>query len=157
MRQHGTQGRRSRNRPHSHTHNNGVRRPQNRNQIFDSNGPDVRIRGTAHQVCEKYLALAKDAASSGDSILAESYLQHAEHYQRIINTWNDESRETPYLRNNTTPQPYSEQGGDVAIEDDLSLPVSILGGDIKSVSQDRGGHSSVPNLQESEPVLERAS
>lgn len=56
-------------------------------QVFDSNGPDVRIRGTAHQVHEKYMALAKDAGSAGDRILAENYLQHAEHYQRLINSW----------------------------------------------------------------------
>ena len=54
-----------------------------------SNGPEVRIRGTAHQVVEKYLALAKDSASMGDRILSESYLQHAEHYQRIINSWDE--------------------------------------------------------------------
>lgn len=59
----------------------------NRMQVFDSNGPDVRIRGTAWQVHEKYMALAKDAGSAGDRILAENYLQHAEHYQRMINAW----------------------------------------------------------------------
>jgi hypothetical protein len=53
-------------------------------QTFDSNGPDVRIRGSAFQVHEKYLQLARDAASSGDRIMAENYLQHAEHYYRII-------------------------------------------------------------------------
>ncbi|HLG87907.1 MAG TPA: DUF4167 domain-containing protein [Alphaproteobacteria bacterium] len=65
--------------------NNG-RRPNMplRMQTFDSNGPDVRIRGSAYQVHEKYLQLARDAASSGDRIMAESYLQHAEHYYRII-------------------------------------------------------------------------
>ncbi|WP_425388008.1 DUF4167 domain-containing protein [Azospirillum halopraeferens] len=56
-----------------------------RHQTFDSNGPDVRIRGNAWQVHEKYQALARDAASSGDRIMAENYLQHAEHYFRIIN------------------------------------------------------------------------
>ncbi len=55
-----------------------------RMQTFDSNGPDVRIRGSAFQVHEKYLQLARDASSSGDRIIAESYLQHAEHYYRII-------------------------------------------------------------------------
>ena len=58
-----------------------------RSHVFDSNGPEVRIRGTAFQVHEKYMALAKDAFSVGDRILAENYLQHAEHYQRIINGW----------------------------------------------------------------------
>ncbi|NUB28485.1 DUF4167 domain-containing protein, partial [Azospirillum brasilense] len=56
-----------------------------RHQTFDSNGPDVRIRGNAWQVHEKYLALARDASSSGDRVQAENYLQHAEHYFRIIN------------------------------------------------------------------------
>lgn len=54
-------------------------------QTFDSNGPSVRIRGTAAQINEKYLTMARDASSSGDRVLAESYLQHAEHYFRILN------------------------------------------------------------------------
>jgi len=53
-------------------------------QTFDSNGPDVRIRGNAYQVHEKYLQLARDAQSSGDRVAAENYFQHAEHYYRII-------------------------------------------------------------------------
>jgi hypothetical protein len=65
----------------------GNRRPMmpNRNQNFDSNGPDVRIRGSAYQVHEKYMNLAQDATAAGDRIMAESYYQHAEHYYRIIN------------------------------------------------------------------------
>lgn len=61
------------------------RKPQNplaRN--YESNGPDVKIRGTASHVAEKYMSLARDALASGDIITAESYLQHAEHYNRII-------------------------------------------------------------------------
>lgn len=135
---HGTQNRRSRNnKGHNHGgqngQNNGARRgAYNRNQIFDSNGPDVRIRGTAYQVCEKYLALAKDASSSGDLVLAESYLQHAEHYQRIINTWTEEFRDM-----GARPQPafnQPEQNGNTQ-EDDLALPASILGGDVKVTSE----------------------
>lgn len=56
----------------------------NPNRALDSNGPDVRIRGTANQIYDKYVALARDASSSGDRIKAESYLQHAEHYFRLI-------------------------------------------------------------------------
>src|SRR3546814_13921942 len=62
----------------------GRRNVPPRHQTFDSNGPNVRIRGNAHQVHEKYLALARDAASAGDRIAAENYYQHAEHYFRII-------------------------------------------------------------------------
>ncbi|SRR5258708_351319 len=53
-------------------------------QTFDSNGPDVRIRGNAYQVHEKYLQLARDASAAGDRVAAENYFQHAEHYFRII-------------------------------------------------------------------------
>lgn len=59
-----------------------VQNPLARN--FESNGPDVKIRGTAAHIAEKYTALARDAAASGDSVTAENYLQHAEHYNRII-------------------------------------------------------------------------
>lgn len=60
-----------------------------RQQTFDSNGPDVRVRGNAYQVLEKYLALARDASAAGDRISAENFLQHAEHYYRLINAHND--------------------------------------------------------------------
>src|SRR5690242_14647027 len=61
------------------------RKPQNplaRN--YESNGPDVKIRGTAAYIAEKYMSLARDALASGDMVAAESYFQHAEHYNRII-------------------------------------------------------------------------
>lgn len=66
--------------------NNG-RKPQHnpRSQTFDSNGPEVRVRGNAYQVLDKYLALARDASAAGDRIAAENYYQHAEHYYRVIN------------------------------------------------------------------------
>lgn len=136
MRHGTTTGRRQRSR------NNGAggpRRNNQRMQVFDSNGPDVRIRGTAHQVAEKYMALAKDAASSGDIVLSESYLQHAEHYQRIINSWGEDVQ----LR-----RPQESSGNDVdsgnneeksaEAEDDLSLPSSILGKSTKAPSEATG-------------------
>lgn len=59
-----------------------------RNQTFDSNGPGARVRGNASQIYEKYQQLARDAASSGDRIASENYLQHAEHYFRVMNANN---------------------------------------------------------------------
>ena len=59
--------------------------PMNRNHVFDSNGPDMRLRGTAQQLFEKYLQLGRDATGSGDRVTAEGYFQHAEHYFRILN------------------------------------------------------------------------
>jgi hypothetical protein len=53
-------------------------------RTYDSSGPDVKIRGTAQHIAEKYSTLARDAQSAGDRVMAENYLQHAEHYNRII-------------------------------------------------------------------------
>jgi len=83
---HGSGSRRPRSRNNNGRRNNNNNHNGNpRTKSFDSNGPEVRIRGNAFQVNEKYLALAKDASSAGDLVLAESYLQHAEHYQRVMN------------------------------------------------------------------------
>jgi hypothetical protein len=62
----------------------GRKGPNPLTRSYESNGPDIKIRGTAQHVAEKYLQLARDAQSSGDPVMAESYLQHAEHYFRII-------------------------------------------------------------------------
>ncbi len=65
--------------------NNNKRYPNQKGGVFESNGPDVKIRGTPHQVHEKYLGLARDATSTGDRVTAEAYFQYAEHYYRIMN------------------------------------------------------------------------
>jgi hypothetical protein len=67
--------------------------PLNRNHVFDSSGPDIRIRGTAQQLFEKYLQLGRDATSSGDRVMAEGYFQHAEHYFRILNAMNQAAQQ----------------------------------------------------------------
>ncbi|HTR87151.1 MAG TPA: DUF4167 domain-containing protein [Reyranella sp.] len=71
---------------HKQHHQHNPNRPPNRNQIFDSSGPDVRVRGNAHQVFDKYQALAREAAAGGDRIMAEAYWQYADHYYRVIQT-----------------------------------------------------------------------
>lgn len=73
------------NNHHKPQHHN-PNRPPNRNQMFDSSGPDVRVRGNAHQVFDKYQALAREAETSGDRIQAEAYWQYADHYFRMIQT-----------------------------------------------------------------------
>ena len=65
-------------------HHNRPRMPH-RVQTFDSNGPNIKIRGNAYQVFERYVALAREAAASGDRIAAENLYQHAEHYFRVMN------------------------------------------------------------------------
>jgi len=87
---------RGRNRKGGH-HQNPLSR------VYESNGPDVKIRGTASHVAEKYLQLARDAQSSGDPVAAENYYQHAEHYFRLIAAAQEQYRQS---------QPYYQQTGD---------------------------------------------
>jgi hypothetical protein len=78
---------------HHHHHQNPLSR------MYESNGPDVKIRGTASHVAEKYLQLARDAQSSGDPIAAENYYQHAEHYFRLIAAAQEQFRQSqPYYQ-----------------------------------------------------------
>jgi hypothetical protein len=86
-------GKRSRNRPGRN--NNRPPYSNNRNQTFDSSGPEGKVRGTANQVYEKYLALARDASSSGDRVTAENFFQHAEHYFRIMLASGQQMRPRP--------------------------------------------------------------
>lgn len=82
---------------HNNNNNNGNNRgprPPHRMQTFDSNGPSVKIRGNAYQVFERYIALAREASSSGDRIAAENLYQHAEHYYRIMQA-NGEGQQAP--------------------------------------------------------------
>jgi hypothetical protein len=87
-------------RPGQYNNNNNKNRNRNRNRrpgggsggqsggsganrVYDSNGPDVKLRGTAQTIAEKYMQLARDAQSSGDTVAAESYFQFADHYYRV--------------------------------------------------------------------------
>jgi len=85
------------------------RKPHNfTNRTFDSSGPDVKIRGTAAHIFEKYQALARDANASGDRIGAENYLQHAEHYYRILSTYQNQPGQNP----GQNPRGYQPQPGE---------------------------------------------
>ena len=83
-----------------------------RHQTFDSNCIDLRVRGNAWQVQEKYQALARDAQSAGDRVAAENYLQHAEHYYRIIEAINEATAEEQRQRGG--PPPVSQQPQSIA-------------------------------------------
>jgi Domain of unknown function (DUF4167) len=100
---------------------NQRRRPGNNpNRALDSNGPEVRIRGTANQIYDKYIALARDASSSGDRIKAENCLQHAEHYFRILRAAmpppQSQSPHHTSSEGSTSEQPSMDNGSDRANE-----------------------------------------
>jgi hypothetical protein len=87
------------------------RRQQNPvNRSYDSNGPDVRVRGTASQVFEKYQALARDAMSAGDRVMAENYQQHAEHYFRIVQSFQQQAAEASDAAGDNTNGASDEAG-----------------------------------------------
>jgi hypothetical protein len=94
---------------HHHHHHNPLTR------VYESNGPDVKIRGTAHHVAEKYLQLARDAQTSGDPVTAENHYQHAEHYFRLIAAAQEQFRQqNPYYQ----PQGQQSEGGrDESLDD----------------------------------------
>lgn len=73
--------------------NGGNKGPNPLTKSYESNGPDVKIRGTAQHIAEKYSQLARDAQASGDPVAAENYFQHAEHYYRIIAAAQEQLRE----------------------------------------------------------------
>ena len=107
-------------------------------QTFDSNGPDVRIRGNAYQINEKYIGLAKDAASAGDRVLAESYLQHAEHYQRMINEMTEEyARSQPpgYQQGQGGHQGQGDQHGNNGMVDPAEGEQPVIDGSMPDLDQ----------------------
>src|SRR5262249_29403795 len=82
-------------------------------RVFESNGPDVKIRGTASHVAEKYVQLARDAQTSGDPVAAENYFQHAEHYFRLIASAQEQFRQSqPYYRPETENRDEAFDQGD---------------------------------------------
>ncbi len=121
MRQ-GQQNRRGRSRnnnnssgPHNQSQGNNRRGNNTLSRSFESNGPDVKIRGTPAHIAEKYLTLARDAQTSGDPVLAENYLQHAEHYNRIIMAYREQFQQPGEQINGTggsTGVPRMRQAGD---------------------------------------------
>src|SRR5262245_17142337 len=78
-------------------------------RVYESNGPDVKIRGTANHVTEKYIQLARDATASGDPVSAENYYQHAEHYFRLIAAAQEQFRQNQPFHQQQQPRP--EGGG----------------------------------------------
>mgnify|MGYP003311325314 CR=1 FL=1 len=102
---------------------NGRKNTNPRSQSFESNGPEVKVRGNAQQVVEKYLALARDAATAGDRIRSESYFQHAEHYYRLMTAnGGNEGRET----NSRTQEVNDDGKSQSAIDGTLNTPGPVL-------------------------------
>jgi hypothetical protein len=93
---------------------NNRRGPNPLTRSYESNGPDVKIRGNAHHIAEKYLQLARDAHTGGDPVAAENYLQHAEHYFRLI-----ASAQAAQAQAQSGKPPGEGEGGEFEDDDDF--------------------------------------
>ncbi|MFW6076173.1 MAG: DUF4167 domain-containing protein [Hyphomicrobiales bacterium] len=106
--------------PHKNRSRSRGRRPTGNQsgRVYESNGPDVKVRGTAQTVADKYLQLARDAHSVGDTVMAEGYFQHAEHYLRIVAASQPAPQQNPPQRRDDYS--YDDDEGD----DDQPMPVA---------------------------------
>ncbi len=127
-------------------HNAGGGNPANR--VYESNGPDVKVRGTAQTVAEKYMQLGRDAQSSGDNVMAESYFQFSEHYFRVMAAAQPVGQPTTQLRR-PEDEDFEEEGGDAAEgEAEAAQPAMVSeGGQAGSGEQAESGETSGGNRQ----------
>jgi hypothetical protein len=113
-------------------------------RVYESNGPEVKIRGTAHHVAEKYLQLARDAQTSGDTVNAENHFQHAEHYLRLIAAAQEQFRQqNPYYQAPPAPGQIASEEGFDGDDDEGSQPTQGQGGNQGGSDQGasaQGGH-----------------
>jgi hypothetical protein len=97
-------------------------------RVYESNGPDVKIRGNPSHIAEKYIQLARDAQASGDPIAAENYYQHAEHYYRLIAAAQEQFRQNnPHFVRPDNPVPGARD--DALDEGDDEGPQQRVGGE----------------------------
>jgi len=110
-------------------------------RVYESNGPDVKIRGNPSHIAEKYVQLARDALTSGDPIAAENYYQHAEHYYRVIAAAQEQFRQN---------NPHFSRP-----ENDSSREESFDDGDEQGSSYMSGGSESPYGTREPQPYIPR--
>lgn len=104
------------------------------NRVYESNGPDVKVRGTAQTVAEKYQQLARDAHSAGDRVLAESYYQHAEHYFRIL------TAAQAFVQQQQAQQQQQWRGREEGFEDEIDTTETAAGDQASDETGDEMGN-----------------
>jgi Domain of unknown function (DUF4167) len=122
-------------------------------RVYESNGPDIKIRGTASHVAEKYLQLARDAQASGDPVAAENYYQHAEHYFRLIAAVQEQFRQNQpnFYR------PENQSGNDTHGGNDMQDESFDDGDDDGATAPMQGGGAEQPafGTRDPQPYLPR--
>ena len=134
----------------SRSRNRGRRPSSSVNRVYESNGPDVKVRGTAQTVADKYLQLARDAQSSGDIIKAESYFQHAEHYLRIVAANLPAGQPSQAQRRSPYDDDYDD-GDETGGGDDEAQQSQPSGGEREPEPERATAEAAVPEAQPAEP------
>lgn len=124
----------------------GRKAPNPLTRTYESNGPDVKIRGTALHIAEKYQQLARDAQASGDRIISENYYQHAEHYQRIVAAAQPQHSQT-------TAAPYARSEDETASE----APKVAVVNEEKEAAGTATSSQPIVGLDTPQPFIEAAS
>lgn len=134
------------------------------NRHFESNGPDVKIRGSANQIYDKYAQLGRDAFSSGDRVKGENYLQHAEHYYRIMQSLQPPKREDdrqdaqPQQHANTSQEPGDQQGqrsNGAEAQDGQPNPLEVVNPEASTLGEAGQGDAPKPDGEEGAPRRSR--
>jgi hypothetical protein len=142
-------GRNNNNPPPHHHHRNKNQNPMSR--VYESNGPDVKIRGNPSHIAEKYVQLARDAQSSGDPVAAENYYQHAEHYNRLIAAAQEQFRQqNPQFSNRPETDMRSDMRDDAFDDGDDATGDQTMTG-----NQTMQGGESTFGTREPQPYLPR--
>jgi Domain of unknown function (DUF4167) len=140
---------RSNNNQHHHHHRSKNQNPMSR--VFESNGPDVKIRGNPSHIAEKYVQLARDAQSSGDPVAAENYYQHAEHYNRLIAAAQEQFRQQNPQFNN---RPETDMRSDMR-DDSFEDGDEDSAGNQQPMQAMQAGGESAYGTREPQPYLPR--
>jgi len=122
-------------------------------RVYESNGPDVKIRGTASHIAEKYMQLARDAQASGDPVAAENYFQHAEHYFRLIAAAQEQFRQAnPYYQQQQVP---GQMQGAADVQEDFEEGEGEPIGQPGIAPQGPGGEQPQFGTRDPQPYLPR--
>ncbi len=140
-----SQNKRSRGRNNPNRNRQGGGNPLTRN--YESNGPDVKVRGNAANIVEKYVQLARDAQNASDSVAEQNYLQHAEHYLRIISAANAQNLQRQEERLALEERQAKENQERQAKENQAKK-------DVESKENSEADKSSVPELSEEKIVTQ---
>ncbi len=123
---------------------------------FDSNGPDVKIRGNPSQIFEKYQSLARDANTSGDRVMAENYLQHAEHYYRVSSEMNAQRQQQQQRQQNQNQRQEGQDSRDEQNQPDNAVADAAEEAPQEAVVEKKEPVVETPNdpANEPQPVIE---